>query len=136
VDVWFDGSRTFDADLDFGGRTITKVTLDPHQRFPDGNTSDNVWPEPKPVHLSEAILDRYVGTYEMPGLGELQITREDTTLWAQPTGQQRLQLTPTSETEFEIAEASVQITFEVGEDGETTGLVIHQAGQEIEAAKK
>jgi len=136
VDVWFGGSRTFDADLDFGGRKIAKVTLDPHQRFPDRNTRDNVWPEPKPVDLSEAILDRYVGTYEIPGLGELQITREDTTLWAQPTGQPRLQLTPTSETEFEIAEASVQITFQVGEDGETTGLVIHQGGQEIEAAKE
>ncbi|HSG07196.1 MAG TPA: M1 family metallopeptidase, partial [Longimicrobiales bacterium] len=29
VDVWFGGARTFDAVLDFGGRTIQKVTLDP-----------------------------------------------------------------------------------------------------------
>ena len=27
VDVWFAGSRTFTADLDFGGRTIESVTL-------------------------------------------------------------------------------------------------------------
>jgi hypothetical protein len=44
VDVWFAGSRTFVANLDFGGRTITKITLDPNGRFPDRDASDNVWP--------------------------------------------------------------------------------------------
>jgi hypothetical protein len=43
VDVWFSGSRTFTAELDFGGRSVTKVTLDPDGRFPDGDPSDNVW---------------------------------------------------------------------------------------------
>jgi hypothetical protein len=46
VDVWFIGSRTFQATLDFGGRTITKITLDPAGRFPDRDPSDNVWPKP------------------------------------------------------------------------------------------
>jgi peptidase M1-like protein len=44
VDVWFGGSRTFTADLDFGGRAIEKITLDPSCRFPDRDASDNVWP--------------------------------------------------------------------------------------------
>ena len=44
VDVWFEGSRTFDAELSFGGRQIEQVTLDPKGRFPDGDASDNVWP--------------------------------------------------------------------------------------------
>lgn len=43
VDVWFGGSRTFVASLDFG-RPVQKVTLDPFGRFPDRLTSDNVWP--------------------------------------------------------------------------------------------
>jgi hypothetical protein len=45
VDVWFSGSRTFDARLDFGGRAVTAVTLDPNCRFPDRDPSDNVWPK-------------------------------------------------------------------------------------------
>jgi hypothetical protein len=45
VDVWFNGSRTFDAALDFGGRKITAITLDPSCRFPDRDPSDNVWPK-------------------------------------------------------------------------------------------
>ena len=52
VDVWFAGSRTFDAVLDFGGRTVKKITLDPHCRFPDRDITDNVWP-PDPS-LAEA----------------------------------------------------------------------------------
>jgi hypothetical protein len=44
VDVWFDGSRTFRATLDFGGRAIEKITLDPGGRFPDRDARDNVWP--------------------------------------------------------------------------------------------
>jgi hypothetical protein len=46
VDVWFNGSRTFDAVLDFGGRAIESVTLDPGCRFPDRDPNDNVWPAP------------------------------------------------------------------------------------------
>lgn len=44
VDVWFGGSRTFDAQLDFGPRTIEKIVLDPRCRFPDRDPADNVWP--------------------------------------------------------------------------------------------
>ena len=44
VDVWFDGVRTFDAELKFGGRAINRITFDPFGRFPDRDASDNVWP--------------------------------------------------------------------------------------------
>ena len=46
VDVWFNGSRTFQAVLDFGGRAITSIQLDPACRFPDRDPGDNVWPKP------------------------------------------------------------------------------------------
>jgi hypothetical protein len=44
VDVWFNGSKTFKAALNFGGRKIEKITLDPYGRFPDKDVTDNVWP--------------------------------------------------------------------------------------------
>jgi hypothetical protein len=46
ADVWFAGSRTFSAQLDFGGRRIERIVLDPRCRFPDRDPSDNVWPRP------------------------------------------------------------------------------------------
>lgn len=44
VSVWFDGSKTYDAVMNTGDLKIKKITLDPHGRFPDKDTADNVWP--------------------------------------------------------------------------------------------
>ncbi|MBN7813502.1 M1 family metallopeptidase [Algoriphagus sp. H41] len=44
VDIWWSGSRSFEAELDFGDRKVKKITLDPHGRFPDRDVNDNVWP--------------------------------------------------------------------------------------------
>ena len=44
VDVWFNGSRTYQAVMDFG-RPVTAVTFDPNCRFPDRDATDNVWPK-------------------------------------------------------------------------------------------
>jgi hypothetical protein len=46
VSVWFSGSRTFNAAMNFGGRPISRITLDPGGRFPDHDPSDNLWPRP------------------------------------------------------------------------------------------
>jgi hypothetical protein len=48
VDVWFGGSRTFLARLDFGRRAIERIVLDPHCRFPDSDVDDNTWPRQAP----------------------------------------------------------------------------------------
>ncbi|HEX3867485.1 MAG TPA: M1 family peptidase, partial [Gemmatimonadaceae bacterium] len=61
VDVWFGGSRTFSADLDVGGRTVTKVTFDPGCRFPDHDPSDNVWPREPSTPASGARGGRGAG---------------------------------------------------------------------------
>ena len=49
VDVWFDGKRSIDVKLDFGGRAVTSVQLDPNCRFPDRDPGDNVWPRPAKI---------------------------------------------------------------------------------------
>jgi hypothetical protein len=54
VDVWFAGSKTFDAVLDFGTRPIERIRLDPSCRFPDRDDSDNVWPRTAPAAASPA----------------------------------------------------------------------------------
>jgi hypothetical protein len=44
VDVWFGGSKTFEAELPVDGGAIESIKLDPRGRFPDRDPSDNVWP--------------------------------------------------------------------------------------------
>lgn len=49
VDVWFGGSKTFNAVLEFGARPIEKISLDPQCRFPDRDVTDNMWPREVPA---------------------------------------------------------------------------------------
>jgi len=58
VDVWFGGSRTFKAMLDFGARKVEKITLDPFGRFPDRDSTDNVWPRTTAQRQLEAPSSR------------------------------------------------------------------------------
>jgi hypothetical protein len=44
VDVWFAGSKTFDAELPFALGQIESIVLDPGGRFPDRDPGDNAWP--------------------------------------------------------------------------------------------
>jgi hypothetical protein len=46
VSVWFDGRRSFTAELQFGRARVERVTYDPQLRFPDRDFSDNTWPRP------------------------------------------------------------------------------------------
>lgn len=49
VNVWFEGTKTFEVELPFDASTIESITLDPRGRFPDRNPGDNVWtPESGP----------------------------------------------------------------------------------------
>ncbi len=54
VDVWFGGSRTFEAVLRFGARRIERIVLDPHCRFPDRTVDDNTWPRQPPPAAAAA----------------------------------------------------------------------------------
>jgi hypothetical protein len=58
VDVWFSGSRIFEARLDFGGRAIEQVQLDPFCRFPDSTPADNAWPLPAGARPSQTGCPR------------------------------------------------------------------------------
>jgi len=63
VDVWFGGSRTFDAKLQFGRRKIERIVFDPHCRFPDRNVDDNTWPRPA---AQAAAQPQQQGRFGMP----------------------------------------------------------------------
>ena len=84
---------------------------------------------PVAVKVDSAILQKYVGEYELrPGF-ILTVTLDNDVLSAQATGQGKVKLVAKSETDFhlEIAE-SISLTFNRDEKGEVTGLTLHQNG--------
>lgn len=94
--------------------------------------------EPLKVHtvrpVPTEILDRYVGRYDLEG-ATLTITRDEERLFAQLTFQAQARIWPASEREFFYRVVDAQITFDVDERGDTTGLVLHQNGRDIKARK-
>ncbi len=90
---------------------------------------------PTTVHLSEDVLARYVGTYQMSSTFVISVVREGDKLFAQATGQPRFRLYASSERTFYLRVIDAQITFEVSDGGQTTGIVLHQDGQDFKGPR-
>ena len=50
-------------------------------------------------------------------------------------GQPKIELTPSSETEFFVPGVNAQLRFAKDNNGQVTGLVLNQNGRELEAKK-
>jgi CubicO group peptidase (beta-lactamase class C family) len=96
-------------------------------------------PQPEPreaITLSEDVLERYVGDYELAPGFVLTITRDGDRLFAQATGQQQIEIFAQSETEFFYRVVDAQLTFTPGEgDAPATEVVLHQNGQDLPGAR-
>jgi CubicO group peptidase (beta-lactamase class C family) len=82
----------------------------------------------KTVHLSEAVLKQYVGRYQLPDNRILAITMEKDRLFLQVTGQDRLEIFPSGETDFFLKVVNAQLTFQKDAVGKVMQVVVHQNG--------
>ena len=90
---------------------------------------------PKEVSLEPAVLDGYVGRYELaPGV-TISVTRQDARLFVQLTGQPTLEVFASGPRDFFYKVVNAQLTFEVGADGRATAVVLHQNGRDLRAAR-
>jgi CubicO group peptidase (beta-lactamase class C family) len=81
------------------------------------------------------LYDSYVGEYELAPNFIITITVEDGKLMSAATGQQKVQLYPTSATEFFLKVVDAQVTFVKTEQGVVTQLILHQNGRNMPAKK-
>ncbi len=88
------------------------------------------------ISLERAILQRYVGIYDLTPSFNISITLEPEGLWVAATDQPRVRLLPESETEFFIREAEVSCSFVRDSTGQVTGLVLHQGGRDQPATRR
>ncbi|HSM03824.1 MAG TPA: DUF3471 domain-containing protein, partial [Longimicrobiales bacterium] len=87
------------------------------------------------VEVDPAILERYVGDYQLrPGLvATFEVV--DGQFRTQLTGQPSLPLYAASETVFFLRAVEAEIEFDVDESGTVTGMTLRQGGQTIPAPK-
>lgn len=87
------------------------------------------------VEVPDAALASYVGQYELhPGF-LIEITREGSGLYAQATGQNRLELIPLSATEFAVQGIDARIEFPAEAGAVAPSLVLHQGGRDATAPR-
>jgi tetratricopeptide (TPR) repeat protein len=84
------------------------------------------------VTLSDAVLDRYVGTYQIQPGFLLTVTRDGDGLVTQATGQDSFPMTPISETEF-APPFDARLVFEAGDPA--PAVTLFQGGDEIRASR-
>jgi D-aminopeptidase len=87
------------------------------------------------IKVSEKILRKYIGTYEVGSQFKIDITVENGQLFAQVTGQSRFRLFPEKENYFFIKAFNADIEFVSSAKGVVEKLVLHQNGQ-LTTAKK
>ena len=86
--------------------------------------------EHKQITVDPAILDGYVGRYQIAPNFIITVTREADRLFGQPTNQPRFEMFPEGPRDYFLKLVEAQITFEVDAEGRTTGLDLHQNGRD------
>ncbi|PZV06600.1 MAG: serine hydrolase [Leptolyngbya sp.] len=87
------------------------------------------------VTVATAVLERYVGTYQLAPEFQIAITVENGQLYAQGTGQPVIALYPASDTEFFALAPELRIVFNPIESGAVESLTLIQGGQNTVAPR-
>jgi predicted SnoaL-like aldol condensation-catalyzing enzyme len=91
--------------------------------------------ERKKVSVDVSVLTSYPGNYALAPNFDVVVTLEDGHLVAQGTGQPKLALAAESNTIFFLENADIVIEFVKDGEGKVAGLIVHQAGRDMKAAK-
>lgn len=89
----------------------------------------------KAIRLPASELQKFVGTYQLDPKVLFTITLKGDQLVSQATGQPPVLIFPESKAEFFTKTFPSSITFTTNPEGEVTGFVLHQAGQDNPAKK-
>lgn len=101
-----------------------------HEKLPPETTQQIVT-----VNISPQILNAYVGEYEIAPNRFVTITLEGGKLMGVITGQQKVELSPTSEIRFVVKEANAEVNFFKDSQGRVTHLILRLNGEEMRGRK-
>jgi len=92
-------------------------------------------PAPVAAKVDTAVYRAYAGEYELAPGFVLTVTLEGDRIMTQATGQSKVEVFPSSPTEFFLKVVDARITFVKSEAGAVTHLVLHQGGRDMPAKK-
>ena len=89
-------------------------------------------PDEKVIQVQPVVLEDYVGKYKLDGNTIITITRENDKLFGQEANQQKMQLWPTSQTDFVIKELNAKISFVRPANGKASMFKLNMNGRTAE----
>ena len=123
--------KVVDAQVEFQRGEDGKVVRAVHTQ---NGTTQNAPRLEQGFKVDPKVLAKYAGRYDY-GSGAMTVTADGTSLFAQITGQARMRIYPTSETNFEWRVVKASVEFVAGDDGEIEKVIHTQNGRSFDAAK-
>jgi CubicO group peptidase (beta-lactamase class C family) len=87
------------------------------------------------IKLDDTQTEPLLGDYEFNPVGKLTISRENKRLYGQITGQPKIELFASSETEWFLRAVNAKLSFVKGADGAVVKAILRQRGQTYEMPK-
>lgn len=89
----------------------------------------------KEIKINPALLDDYVGYFQLAHGDVVVFTKKDNRLLGQATGQERVEFLPESKTKFFVKIADVQVVFHREKPGKVERLTLQVNGRKIKATR-
>jgi hypothetical protein len=87
------------------------------------------------IALPAGTLSRYEGRFALAPAAVLTISAEGERLFAQLTGQPKIEVFAESADEFFLKVVDAQLSFRFGADGKASGITLHQGGRDMPAER-
>lgn len=94
-----------------------------------------VAPAHREVKVDPRLFARFVGRYQLAPDAILTVSRKDGRLFAQLSGQRRLEIYPEETYRYFYKGADAQLSFDAGNPERADFLILHQNGEQLKAAR-
>ena len=94
-------------------------------------------PPSPPIEIAQdtAMIEQYVGAYELAPGTRMNATRVGSKLYIRLTGQQRFRVFPSTDTTYYLTTIDAQLTFHHDGRGRIAEVVLHQGGRDMVAKR-
>lgn len=115
--------------------TIDELVVMSRERMETWKRTDRPPPTTDGIAVSEAVLDRYVGEYEIRTGFTFTVSRERGRLFLQATGQEKVEMFAESETKFFLKVNDAEFEFSRDHAGGVASVTLRQSGRMIVAKR-
>jgi CubicO group peptidase (beta-lactamase class C family) len=90
---------------------------------------------PKEVEIDKSVYKNYAGRYTLAIGSDVEVTTDGEHLFAQISGQEKIEILPESEVKFFSKKVNADISFELDKNNKVIGFTLFQSGNYIKAVK-